>query len=199
MKRFPDRLLHRNKQSRAIFREHMLKTIDRLYSFPSVLYYTIFNEGWGQFSADSMYRIAKAADGTRIWDATSGWFWQRLSDVDSHHVYFKPIRVKKKSGKLPIVISEFGGYSLRVKGHLFGEDNYGYKLFETRESFEEAFLALYDGEVRRAILAGASGFIYTQVSDIEDETNGVITYDRQVKKLNPERTRPLMKELESLI
>lgn len=199
MKRFPDSLLHRNKRSREIFKNHMLRTIERLYNFPSVLYYTIFNEGWGQFSADVMYQIAKDADGTRIYDATSGWFWQKLSDVDSHHVYFKPIRLKKKAQRMPIIISEFGGYSLRVPGHLFGKDNYGYKLFETREAFEDAFLRLYDEEVRAAIINGASGFIYTQVSDVEDETNGVMTYDRQVKKLDAARVLPLMKELATLI
>ena len=199
MKRFPDALLHRNPTSRKIFKDHMLKTIDRLYNFPSVLYYTIFNEGWGQFCADKTYSLAKEKDDTRIYDSTSGWFWQSLSDVDSHHVYFKPIKLKRKASKRPIVISEFGGYSMRVSGHLFGDDNYGYKLFSSLEDFEGAFIKLYDGEVRRAILSGASGFIYTQVSDIEDETNGVLTYDRQVKKLDAEKIRPLMNELSSLI
>ena len=198
MKRFPDSILHTDRRSREIFKSHMLKTIERLYNFPSVLYYTIFNEGWGQFSADIMYEVAKEADDTRIYDATSGWFWQKLSDVDSHHVYFKPIKIKKKS-KNPIVISEFGGYSYRVPGHLFGEDNYGYRLLESKEAFTEAFLKLYDTEVRAAILNGASAFIYTQVSDIEDETNGVLTYDRQVKKLDAEKVLPLMKELKALI
>ncbi|MBQ7356571.1 MAG: glycoside hydrolase family 2 [Clostridia bacterium] len=199
MKRFPDSILHRSKRSRAIFEEHMLKTIERLYNFPSVLYYTIFNEGWGQFSADEMYEVAKRADPTRIYDSTSGWFWQRLSDVDSHHVYFKPIRLKDKRSEKPIVISEFGGYSLRISGHLFGDDNYGYKLFKTKEELQEAFIRLYDKEVRLAIQRGATAFIYTQVSDIEDETNGVLTYDRQIKKLDPEKVAPLMKELSEII
>jgi hypothetical protein len=198
MKRFPDFMLHRNKRSRQIFKEHMLSTIERLYNFPSVLYYTIFNEGWGQFTADDMYDLAKDFDPTRIYDATSGWFWQKRSDVDSHHVYFKPIKIKKQKDK-PIAISEFGGYSLRVEGHLFGEDNYGYRLFDSMEKFEDAFIKLYDTEVRAAILSGASAFVYTQLSDIEDETNGVLTYDRQVKKLNPEKILPLMRELASLI
>ena len=199
MKRFPDALLHPNKTSREIFKSHMLKTIDRLYNFPSVLYYTIFNEGWGQFSADEMYRLAKEADSTRIYDATSGWFWQKESDVDSHHVYFKPIRIKNKKRSLPLVISEFGGYSMRVAGHVFGEDNYGYRLLKTSEELEDAFIKLYNEEVRAAIIAGASGFIYTQVSDIEDETNGVLTYDRQIKKLDAEKIKPLMDELSKLI
>ena len=176
----------------------MRGTIEHLYNFPSVLYYTIFNEGWGQFSADDVYDEARGYDDTRIYDATSGWFWQRRSDVISHHIYFKPIRIKG-SAERPVVISEFGGYSLRIDSHLFGKDNYGYKLFDTREDFEEAFIRLYDGEVRRAIECGASALVYTQLSDIEDETNGVLTYDRQVKKLNPDKVLPLMKELSRLV
>ena len=88
---------------------------------------------------------------------------------------------------------------MRVSGHVFGEDNYGYRLLKTREELEDAFIKLYNEEVRCAIIAGASGFIYTQVSDIEDETNGVLTYDRQIKKLDAKKIKPLMDELSKLI
>lgn len=198
MKKFPDKHLHKNPESRRAFIEHMTGTIEHLYSFPSILYYTIFNEGWGQFSADNVYRIAKSLDGTRVIDATSGWFIQKESDVDSHHIYFKPINIKKRSNR-PIVISEFGGYSHRVEGHLFGKDNYGYKIFEKKEDFEDAFLRLYENEVLPTIPYGVSALVYTQVSDVEDETNGILTYDRRVLKLTPERVLPLMEELKSKI
>ena len=126
LKGLSDKHLHKNKESRRIFVENMYKTLDLLHSTPSVLYYTIFNEGWGQFSADEVYSLAKAYEPTRIIDATSGWFIQKLSDVDSHHVYFKKIKLKTPTAR-PIIISEFGGYSHRVEGHLFGPANYGYK------------------------------------------------------------------------
>ena len=198
MKKFPDKYLHRNPESRKIFLRHMRDTIEHLHSFPSVVYYTIFNEGWGQFSADAVYSIAKECDPTRIIDATSGWFIQNKSDVDSHHVYFKPIRIKKKSSR-PIVISEFGGYSHRVPGHLYGKKNYGYRLFDERCDFEDAFIRLYEEEVLPTIELGVSALVYTQVSDVEDETNGLVTYDRRIIKVNREKILPLMERIKSKI
>ena len=155
LQRLSDKNAHKNPEARAIFEKTMLETLELLYNHPSVVYYTVFNEGWGQFRADEMYEIAKRADHTRIIDATSGWFRQRESDVDSRHIYFKALKPKALSGK-PLVISEFGGYSYRVEGHLFGNDNYGYKLFKTREEFEEAVGALYENEVLPLIKEGPS-------------------------------------------
>lgn len=198
MKKFPDKLLHRNKRTRKIFAEHMQATVEHLYSFPSIMYYTIFNEGWGQFSSDEMYRKLKELDPTRIIDSTSGWFWQKESDVDSRHVYFKPVKLGKR-GTAPIVISEFGGYSHRVDGHLFGKNNYGYKLFDTREGFEDALIHLYTEEIEPLVPLGISALVYTQVSDVEDETNGLVTYDREIIKVNPERILPIMERIKSKI
>ena len=193
-KRLPILFRHKGEKSRRIFEETMNETIDLLYSHPSVLYYTIFNEGWGQFAADKMYDKAKALDPTRIYDSTSGWFYRSRSDVESRHVYFKPVRLGRPDGR-PLVISEFGGYSHRVKGHLFGKDEYGYGGFETREEYEDAFRKLYTEQVKPLISKGICGLVYTQVSDVEDETNGILTYDRRVIKLDPERTSSLMDEL----
>lgn len=191
-KRLPDR--HRTKRERKIFEEQMYATMEHLRFFPSILYYTVFNEGWGQFKADIMYRKAKNFDSTRIIDATSGWFYRRESDVDSRHVYFKPVKIGRQS-RLPIVISEFGGYSHRVKGHVFGEDNYGYSSYETKEEFENAFVRLYGNEIKPLISKGICALVYTQISDVEDETNGIITYDRREEKLNREKIYSLMQEL----
>ncbi len=194
MKRFPDKNLHRNKRSRAIFEQHMYDIFEHLYNFPSILYYTIFNEGWGQFRADEMYEKAKAAEPTRIIDTTSGWFVRSKSDVDSRHVYFKPVKVDKPSDK-PIVISEFGGYSYRVDGHLFGSNNYGYSIFENAEDFSDAFLKLYTDELEPLIKKGICALVYTQISDVEDETNGLITYDRKCVKLDVKKTNAVMQRL----
>ncbi|MBE6533282.1 MAG: glycoside hydrolase family 2 [Ruminococcaceae bacterium] len=194
MKRFPDGILHTNKRSRAIFEEHMYAIMEHLYSFPSVLYYTIFNEGWGQFNADKMYEKAKKFDPTRIFDSTSGWFTRSKSDVDSRHVYFKAVKLGKTTDK-PIVISEFGGYSYRVEGHLFGSNNYGYSIFEDEKSFTEAFLKLYSEQIEPLIDKGICALVYTQVSDVEDETNGLITYDRKCIKPTVDKTREQMSRL----
>ncbi|MBO5879372.1 MAG: glycoside hydrolase family 2 [Clostridia bacterium] len=186
MKRLPDKRLHKNKESRRAFIDCMKKTAELLYNSPSVVYYTVFNEGWGQFCADEAYDLLKSIDGTRIIDATSGWFWQHKSDVDSYHVYFKKPRISAASER-PFVLSEFGGYSHRVSGHLFGEKNYGYRTFKNREEFENAVLDLYEDGVLKLVENGISALIYTQISDIEDETNGFITYDRKVVKVDAEK------------
>jgi hypothetical protein len=198
LKRMPDKHRHTSKRSREIFEREMYKTQDHLYNFPSIVYYTVFNEGWGQFCADEMYRRAKAHDETRVYDATSGWFLQKESDVDSRHVYFKPVKLGKRTGR-PIVISEFGGYSHRVAGHLFGDANYGYRTFSEMSEFEDAFIRLYEQEIEPLVPLGVSALVYTQLSDVEDETNGIITYDRCVVKLNSEKIRPMMDRIKSKI
>ena len=198
MKRFPDKILHRDPEHRRIFREHMLATLEHLHNFPSILYYTIFNEGWGQWRADENFKIAKEADPTRIYDATSGWFWRSKSDVDSRHVYFKKVKLGQVTNR-PIVISEFGGYSYRVEGHLYGDDNYGYTSIDDQKTFEDKFVALYENEILPIINSGVSALVYTQVSDVEDETNGIMTYDRKVTKMDVERIHELMMRVRSKI
>ena len=193
-KKLPIIFRHKNKKAQEIFKNDMLGTMDHLYSFPSVLYYTIFNEGWGQFSADKMYEIAKAKDPGRIYDSTSGWFYRQKSDVDSRHVYFKPVKLEEVTDR-PIVISEFGGYSHRVKGHLYGTEEYGYSSFATAEEYEKSLRKLYGEEIKPLIKEGICALVYTQISDVEDETNGLITYDRKVLKINSHSTKLLMYEL----
>lgn len=194
LKRRNDKSLHSNHESREAFEKSMIGTMNLLHNTPSVLYYTIFNEGWGQFSADEMYIKAKKIDRTRIVDTTSGWFKRNLSDVDSRHIYFKQLP-KSNDASYPLVISEFGGYSHRVEGHLFGSKNYGYKKFDTCEEFENAVLDLYENEVLPLAKLGASAFIYTQISDIEDETNGFYTYDRRVLKINADKMKAVCEKI----
>ncbi len=198
MKKISDKFLHKKQASRDFFRSHMKATIKHLYNYPSVLYYTVFNEGWGQFSADTLYEETKAEDPTRIIDATSGWFFQKKSDVDSHHIYFKKLKIKINPER-PAVISEFGGYSYRCEGHLYGKGNYGYKLFKSAKEFEEAVADLYLKEVLPLVKNGVSALVYTQISDIEDETNGFITYDRRVIKVSPEHIKNITNILKESI
>ena len=194
IQRLSDKKLHKDKDSRRIFLDTMSQTAELLYNCPSVVYYTIFNEGWGQFSADEAYRLLKGQDRTRIIDATSGWFRQKESDVDSRHIYFKRLKVKRPDGK-PLVISEFGGYSYRVPSHVFGERNYGYKTFKSAKEFEDAVVRLFEREVAPLVRSGASACVYTQISDVEDETNGFLTYDREVLKVDAERLRSVMEKI----
>ena len=179
-----------DKEIRKIYEESMYKTADLLYNTPSVVYYTIFNEGWGQFCADEMYSKLKAYDPTRILDSTSGWFRRKESDVDSRHIYFRKLKPKKLDGK-PLVISEFGGYAHSTKDHVFSKKIYGYRTFDSREEFENSICKLYETEVKELVRNGASAFVYTQISDVEDEINGFVTYDRQVIKVDCDRLKKI--------
>ncbi len=171
-----------SEKRRRFFEKECRDVVKLLYNHPCVCFYTIFNEGWGQYEADRIYTELKATDTTRIWNASSGWFKEKLSDVYSEHIYFKPIKIKARKDR-PLVLSEFGGYSYKVDGHAFNiDDNYGYKTFDSKKSLTEGIVKLYTKGVVPAIKKGLCRAILTQVSDVEDETNGIATYDRQVIK-----------------
>ncbi len=184
------------KARREAFERDSRATIDLLYNHPSVIYYTIFNEGWGQFDADENYLALKKYDSTRVYDATSGWFWEKHSDVHSEHVYMKKLKLRARKRR-PLVLSEFGGYSCKLRRHAFNLDNtYGYSKNNGVEDFERKFIALYDEQVIPHVKKkGLCALVYTQVSDVEDETNGLLTYDRQVLKVNAENVKAMSDRL----
>ena len=194
MKRLNDRHLHRNPKARQAFVEGMERTVRQLYNHPCICYWTIFNEGWGQFESAKMYEHMKTLDTSRIIDTASGWFTGAPSDVESLHVYFKPVRLK--AAQKPIVLSEFGGYSYKPEGHVFNpHKTYGYRFFEKQEDFEDALIKLYEEEVIPALGKGLCAAVYTQVSDVEDETNGLLSYDRRVVKVSEERMQKVAERL----
>ena len=194
LQKLPDKYMHRDELTRQFFLDTMAATVKLLQNHPSICYWTIFNEGWGQFDSDNVYEMFRALDDTRFIDSTSGWFRQKKTDVDSRHVYFKPIKLKESDK--PLVLSEFGGYSYKPEGHVFNtESTYGYGKFEKAEDFSAAVAELYEKQVIPAKEKGLCATVYTQVSDIEDETNGILTYDRKVCKLAPEIMLPIAEKL----
>ena len=193
-----DTRLHRAPESRRIFLESMDATVRLLRNHPCICLWTIFNEGWGQFLADEAYERLRALDDTRFIDATSGWFHQKKSDVDSLHIYFDPLHLGEKP--LPQFLSEFGGYVWKLPDHSFNrEKTYGYRKYEDRESFVAALRETYGRELPPLVRAGLCAAVYTQVSDVEDETNGFLTFDRAVLKLKPEELRDLCDGLQEAV
>ena len=177
---------YQEPERKVIFEQHMKDTLHDLYNHPCIIGYTIFNEGWGQFESDRMYELAKSIDGTRIYDATSGWFAQKKSDLDSEHIYFRVEELKAK--ERPMFLSECGGYSYLVEGHAFNPDKtYGYGACKDSEELTDRIVAMYEGMVLPGIKGGVCGCVYTQLSDVEDEINGMYTYDREVCKVNKEK------------
>ena len=194
LQKMSDVRLHRDEKSRREFLRQMELTVRQLQNHPSICYWTIFNEGWGQFDSDNVYDIFCKLDDNRFIDSTSGWFRRKKTDVDSRHVYFKPIKLT--AGDKPLVLSEFGGYSYKPEGHVFNtESTYGYGKYGNAAQFTAAVAQLYEEQVIPAAQKGLSAAVYTQVSDIEDETNGILTYDRKVCKLSPEVMRPIAEKL----
>ena len=174
-------------------------TVKQLRNHPCILYWTIFNEGWGQFDSEAVYEQLKKLDSSRIIDATSGWFRQNKSDVDSRHIYFTPWSTLKVSDK-PLVLSEFGGYAYPVEGHLFNTGNsYGYKACKSEAHFHASVDQLYREKVIPAAKRGLCAAIITQVSDVEDEINGFLTYDRKVNKATAEDMMAIAEKMKKSI
>jgi len=199
IQKLPDRWLHRDQKTRQRFREAMAATVNQLKNHPSILYWTIFNEGWGQFCSDRVYEEFRLLDDTRWIDTTSGWFRRKKTDVDSRHVYFRKVKLRGDRKK-PLVLSEFGGKTYRAEGHIFNPDKtYGYGGCETPEALEEAVVKLYEEEILPCIGKGLCAAVYTQVSDVEDEINGLVTYDRKLCKLKPEKMLPLAGKMQEAV
>ena len=194
-----DRKLHADEVGRRRFLEGMEATVKQLKNHPCICYWTIFNEGWGQFDSDNVYDQFKKLDDTRFIDSTSGWFRRKKTDVDSRHVYFRKVKLAG-DGIKPLVLSEFGGKTFKVEGHVFNPDKtYGYGGCDSLEALNEAVAKLYLEEVLPCIRKGLCAAIYTQVSDVEDEINGLVTYDRKVEKLNPETMLPIATALQQAV
>lgn len=194
MKKLPDKILHKDKASRKAFKTCAENTIKNLYNHPSIVYWTIFNEGWGQFDSANMYDCFKSLDQNRIFDTASGWFRPRKSDVTSEHVYFKKVKFKKSNK--PFILSEFGGYSYKPEGHVANTKNtYGYRFFKTQNEFMDAVENLYNTEIVPLINVGLCATVYTQISDVEDETNGLLSYDRKVLKVDKKRMQKLAENI----
>ncbi|MFA5421895.1 MAG: sugar-binding domain-containing protein [Bacilli bacterium] len=180
-----------SKDGREEFLIEAKQTIDYLYNSPSVVLWTIFNEGWGQFEAAKVLEDVSKLDQTRLFDHASGWHDQGVGDIKSDHVYFRKYKYREDKLKRASVLSEFGGYHLRIPGHAFNEKNFGYKRMKSGDELTQSIAALYEHEIIPAAKQGLAAAVYTQLSDVEDELNGLITYDRHVIKVKPSALRKI--------
>ncbi len=188
-----------DEEGRAAFLRELEGTVEHLRNHPSIVTWVPFNEGWGQFDANAVADRVKGLDPTRLVDHASGWHDQGGGDVTSLHSYHRRFRPDDKvfAGGRAAALTEYGGYSHRVPNHTWGDREYGYKKFVNRGHFELAWHKLQRTEVEPAIERGLSAFVYTQLSDVEDETNGLVTYDRRVVKADPEQFRATNAALEA--
>ncbi len=169
---------------RAEYEAAMVETVNALYNTPSVCLWVPFNEGWGQFDSERITKKLRELDSTRLIDAVSGWHDQgvKKTTMRSLHTYYTPLKVPHDPR--PVVLSEFGGYSMQTPGHVYDPDKlFGYKKFKTQAELAAALEKLYLKKLLPLIKKGLCAAIYTQVSDVEEEINGLVTYDRRVVKL----------------
>ena len=178
-----------DSKARAQFKAELGAMVNHLVNCPCIAMWVPFNEGWGQFDAAKMYDFVRSIDPTRTIDHASGWHDQGVGQVVSRHVYFRKYAFKADKKGRAVLLSEFGGYNHHVSGHCFNNKNFGYKNFETPAQLEIAIEDLYQRQIGPAKMEGLAAAVYTQLSDVEDELNGLMTYDRKVVKIAPESMR----------
>ena len=180
---------------RAQYYRELEEMIRQLYNCPCIVMWVPFNEGWGQFdAAEAVHRIV-ALDTTRTIDHASGWHDQGIGRIKSLHVYFYPYRYRPDSLGRAVVLSEFGGYQLPVGGHTWNSANFGYRGYKTASALMQAFRELFEKQIIPARRQGLAASVYTQLSDVEDEVNGFVTYDRRVVKLDAPAVREINRQL----
>ena len=176
---------------RAQYESDLEAMLRHLINVVSIAVWVPFNEGWGQFDAARIAAWVREYDPTRTIDHASGWHDQGAGDLKSLHVYFYPYRYKKDRRGRAVVLSEFGGYNYRVANHTWNEVDFGYKRLASQEELIQSYRHLYESEVLPAREQGLSAAVYTQLTDVEDELNGLLTYDRKVVKIPEEDLREI--------
>ena len=180
--------------SRARFRREMADTVRLLYNCPCIALWTVFNEGWGQFDALDMANELKKLDATRFIDHASGWQDQGYEEMKSRHIYFRPVKLKNDGRAL--ALTEYGGYILAVDGHRWTDKVFGYRICRDGASLARDYEKLMREQVLPHIRReGLTAAVYTQITDVEEELNGLMTYDREVLKIPEETLREINEQL----
>ncbi len=168
--------------------------VENLYNVVSLALYSPFNEGWGQFDSVKATKHFKELDSTRLYDHASGWLDKGAGDVNSKHIYFRKC-TPNNDYKRVLALTEFGGYSFPLKNHTFTSKKFGYKMFNDSNALLKAYKNLYYNEVFPLIKnEGLSATVYTQLTDVEEEINGLFTFDR-VLKIDENELKKINKDL----
>ena len=182
---------------RGRFVRELVGVIRHLRAHPCIVVWVPFNEAWGQFDARGAERLVRRADPTRLVDAASGWFDQGGGDFRSRHRYVLRLVAPPRGDGRAFYLSEFGGLNLAVEGHVWCDPApFGYRFLEDREALARAMTELYRDQLVPLVAGGLAACTYTQVSDVERESNGLMTYDRVVTKVDPVLMARLNRELE---
>lgn len=186
------KIFNRDKiEWRTQFEEELFEMIDSLYNSPSICCWVPFNEGWGQFDAKRIGDAIKAYDPSRFVDHASGWYDQKGCDFRSMHKYIMPVILPKYDGR-PLVLSEYGGYSQKIENHVWNWlKSFGYQMYNSKEALTKAYRNLHEKQIIPAIKKGLAATVYTQVSDVEFEVNGMLTYDRELVKIDEDTVKEL--------
>jgi hypothetical protein len=179
--------LVRTKESARVFEKELRRMIDGLHNHPSIVVWVVFNEGWGQYDTARMAAWTRKHDPTRLVNSASGWNDRAVGDVHDIHVYPGPGAPPVEKGRAG-VLGEFGGLGLPVKGHLWQErDNWGYRNARDKADLTRRYERLLRGVSSLRRDKGLSAAVYTQLTDVETEVNGLLTYDRAVVKVDEKR------------
>ena len=184
-----------DESGRSQYYRDLESMIDQLYNAVSIAVWVPFNEGWGQFDSAKAVDFIRKRDASRTIDHASGWHDQHIGEVQSLHVYFKPFRFEKDRYGRAVCLTEFGGITLGLEGHTFDAKESGYFRSADLDSLKKDFRKLYEKQIFPAWEKGLAAAIYTQVSDVEGEVNGLLTYDREVEKIPREELKSLFREI----
>lgn len=173
-----------SKEGRDEFVNETYEYLKMYHNHPSILIYTIFNEGWGQFDSSKIYHDLKSKEDTKLFDTASGWY-DADSDFYSIHTYTLPDMKRRDKRHRPFIISEMGGMSLKIENHSVYDGIFGHGIVKSKEELTDKYVKLYQDKILKQIsLYGLNMTIYTELADCETEYNGIFTFDRQVQKID---------------
>jgi len=183
----------RSEYSARQYKQELAQMITTKFNHPSIIMWVAFNEGWGQFDTPAIVDYIRSLDPTRLVDATSGWSDRGVGDVLDVHHYPNPIAPEAQEDRA-IVLGEYGGLGLSVPDHTWVKKNWGYIKMKGVEDLQKKYQSFFNQILIYKIKPGLSACVYTQTTDVETETNGLMTYDRKVVKMNPEFLKKINKK-----